>query len=297
MKTAGSQAVENPLIELESLERQTMSEPPLSSIASREAELLASLIEQFPVCFDMAHPRPLKVGIHHDLLALGFPAADAKPSGVRRVLARYCNRPRYRNAVRAGAVRVDLHGQPAGVVTEQELVQAQKEATPRAVRLAAEREARPSNDTPLPQEALVSGRLSLIVKFSELPASLPVRDGLKIGIQTEEGRVIAILAPKTWRKLQQKAHNTAAWVMALSGALERFANGEIVLKHPTVQFFEKQAPAEAPATVPEASRANSRKTPRQGADTLKPEGLDQPSAGSSRSRLRLKDRPSAKVPG
>jgi hypothetical protein len=39
-------------------------------------------------------------------------------------------------------------------------------------------------------------------------------------------------------------------VVALSGSLERFTNGDIVLKHPTVQFFEKKIKPEAPTDTP-----------------------------------------------
>ena len=91
------------------------------------------------------------------------------------------------------------------------------------------------------------GRLELTVKFSELPRPLAVRDGLKIGIQTGEGTVTAILPAKVWRKLEQAAKDYPSWVAALSGSLERFADGEIALKHPALQVFEKKARPEAAA--------------------------------------------------
>jgi|GEM_PF-3759880 len=107
----------------------------------------------FPADFDWKNPRPLKAGLHHGLIALGFPSEDAKPSEVRRVLACYCNRRRYRQAVRVGAVWVDLYSQPAEMITEQELIQAQEEATPCAERLAAERKTPGRKmDTPKPNE-------------------------------------------------------------------------------------------------------------------------------------------------
>lgn len=91
------------------------------------------------------------------------------------------------------------------------------------------------------------GRLELTVKFSELPRPLTVRDGLKIGIQTGEGIVTAILPAKAWRKPEQAAKNYPQWVAALSGSLERFADGEIALKHPALQVFEKKTRPEAAA--------------------------------------------------
>ncbi|HMQ13383.1 MAG TPA: hypothetical protein PKD21_08050, partial [Candidatus Competibacter phosphatis] len=77
--------------------------------------------------------------------------------------------------------------------------------------------------------------------------------------------VTAILPPKIWRKLEQAAKDYPQWIAALSGSLARFADGEISLKHPTVQVFERkvrpEAPAEgkppksdaAPASAPDAS--------------------------------------------
>ncbi|MEZ5601479.1 MAG: ProQ/FinO family protein [Candidatus Competibacteraceae bacterium] len=220
-----------------------------------------ALAETYPACFNSENPRPLKLGIHRDLMAAGFEKA-----AVKRTLARYCNRPRYRKALRAGAIRIDLQGQPAGVVTaaEAETARAAWKADQPAPSCPTA-SSLPANDTPLPQEALVPGRLELTVKFSELPQPLPVQGGLKIGIQTGEGIVTAILPPKMWRKLEQAAQDHSHWVAALSGSLARFADGEISLKHPTVQVFERkvrpEAPAEAkppksdapPASAPDAS--------------------------------------------
>ncbi|MCP5134144.1 MAG: hypothetical protein H6976_11280 [Gammaproteobacteria bacterium] len=106
------------------------------------------------------------------------------------------------------------------------------------------------------------GRIELTVKFSEWPSPLQVQGGMKIGIQTDAGIVTAILPLKTWRKLEQKTQGSTAWVVTLNGSLERFTNGEIVLKHPAVQFFEKkikpeaEAPADTSAEKPKAPAAS-----------------------------------------
>ena len=83
--------------------------------APASAPKILVLAETYPACFDGENPDRLKLGIHHDLMAAGFEKA-----AVKRTLARYCNRPRYRKALRAGAIRIDLQGQPAGVVTAAE---------------------------------------------------------------------------------------------------------------------------------------------------------------------------------
>ena len=89
--------------------------PPIRVFTPTSAPTLPALAETYPACFDGENPRPLKLGIHRDLMAAGFEKA-----AVKRALARYCNRPRYRKALRAGAIRIDLQGQPAGVVTAAE---------------------------------------------------------------------------------------------------------------------------------------------------------------------------------
>ena len=94
-----------------------MADPSLAVAdpAPASAPNILALAETYPACFDGENPRPLKLGIHRDLMAAGFEKA-----AVKRTLARYCNRPRYRKALRAGAIRIDLQGQPAGVVTAAE---------------------------------------------------------------------------------------------------------------------------------------------------------------------------------
>ena len=196
------------------------------------------LAEAYPACFDWENPRPLKINIHQDLMAAGHDRL-----AVKRALGRYCKVDRYWRALQTDAPRIDLQGQPAGAVTEREAADARSRIEARATARAA----LPPNATPLPKESLVPAHLILTVKFSELPQPLPVQDGIKIGVQTGEGIVTAILPPKVWRTLERATQDYPQWVAALSGTLERFADGEIALKHPAVQVFEKKAkPAAAP---------------------------------------------------
>lgn len=84
--------------------------------------LLDSWYRRYTSTFFKGHTRPLKVGIHEDLLA-----QEPWPEKlVRRALACYVHLPRYLKAVRAGAERVDLEGQPAGVVNDEEARHARK---------------------------------------------------------------------------------------------------------------------------------------------------------------------------
>jgi ProP effector len=86
--------------------------------AKKEAEAVAALrilIEQFPDCFGWNDHRPLKIGIHKDLVARGV---DRR--AMRLGLSRYCGHIGYHHALVEGATRIDLDGQPAGIVTPQE---------------------------------------------------------------------------------------------------------------------------------------------------------------------------------
>ena len=221
-----------------------VAEPGPTAAPAPELPLLP-LAELFPACFDRENPRPLKIDIHRDLMAAGHDRI-----AVKRALGRYCKADRYRKALQIGAARIDLHGQPAGAVTEREAAHARSLVEARA----AARESLPPNATPIPKEHLVPGRLELTAKFSELPKPLNVQGGVKIGVQTAEGTVTAILPTKVWRKLEQAAKDYPQWVAALSGSLARFADGEIVLQHPALQIFERKARPEAePARAAEAS--------------------------------------------
>lgn len=87
----------------------------------------------------------------------------------------------------------------------------------------------------------MSGRLEFKVKFSDLPTPLAVQGGMKIGIQAGEGIVTAILPSRLWKKLEQAAQDYPQWVAALGGSPGQFKEGEITIKYPTLQIFEKKS--------------------------------------------------------
>jgi ProP effector len=77
--------------------------------------LLNQWYERYPKAFFKGHTKPLKVGIHQELAE-----REEWPNKlIRRALANYVNLPRYIKAVRTGAERVDLDGQPAGKVDKE----------------------------------------------------------------------------------------------------------------------------------------------------------------------------------
>ena len=97
------------------------------------------LVELWLELFNREKPKPLKVGIHDDLIQdiaireLAFGAGT-----LRAAVASYVQSPRYYRALMAGGPRYDLKGQPCGEVTPQE----QKEAETRLMMLNDRRKAR-----------------------------------------------------------------------------------------------------------------------------------------------------------
>jgi sRNA-binding protein len=77
--------------------------------------VIALLVERFPAAFFGTDRKPLKIGICADLLA-ALDGAVAE-SDLKAALFAYVTSVTYLNAVRAGADRLDLAGQPAGAVT------------------------------------------------------------------------------------------------------------------------------------------------------------------------------------
>ncbi len=85
--------------------------------------LLDRLIEAFPACFNRSAPKPLKIGLDEELLALAgvHPAlADLTRTPLRQALQFYAQRPAYRRALAKGGPRYDLDGQLAGEVTPEQ---------------------------------------------------------------------------------------------------------------------------------------------------------------------------------
>jgi ProP effector len=97
----------------------------MSATTTRDAKAdaaLALLCERWPKCFFMFQGRrlPLKIGIHKDI-----PDGLIEPKILRLAFRLYVNNPGYLNAMRLGAARVDLNGEAAGTVGENDAKNAQ----------------------------------------------------------------------------------------------------------------------------------------------------------------------------
>jgi ProP effector len=76
---------------------------------------IALLCERWPKCFVMFPQRrkPLKIGIHKDI-----PADLIEPEILKRALRFYVGNVGYLSAMKPGAARIDLNGDPVGEVSE-----------------------------------------------------------------------------------------------------------------------------------------------------------------------------------
>jgi len=97
----------------------------MSATTTRDAKAdaaLALLCERWPKCFFMFPGRrlPLKIGIHEDI-----PDGLIEPKVLRLAFRLYVNNSGYLNAMRLGAARVDLNGEVAGTVDENDAKSAQ----------------------------------------------------------------------------------------------------------------------------------------------------------------------------
>jgi ProP effector len=83
------------------------------------AAVIELLAETFPRCFVVheARRRPLKIGIHQDILSRLHGAVTAAELSL--ALSIYCGNKVYKHRLRPGAVRVDLNGEQAGVVASE----------------------------------------------------------------------------------------------------------------------------------------------------------------------------------
>jgi ProP effector len=120
-----------------------------STTARRDqvAAVIELLAETWPACFSIYEKRrkPLKVGIHLDILAALDGAVT--PAKLSRALRRYGSNKCYRARLVAGAARVGLDGEPAGSVTPEQSTRQQAAPSASTIPSAPPRSSPPSRTT------------------------------------------------------------------------------------------------------------------------------------------------------
>ncbi|MEX3020807.1 RNA chaperone ProQ [Kluyvera sp. STS39-E] len=103
-------------------------------------EVIAFLAERFPQCFSAeGEARPLKVGIFQDLVARVEGELNLSKTQLRSALRLYTSSWRYLYGIKAGAVRVDLDGNPCGELDEQHVAHARQQLEEAKARVQAQR--------------------------------------------------------------------------------------------------------------------------------------------------------------
>ena len=113
----------------------------------------------FLACFSRTAPKPLKIGLGEELIALAgvHPAlADLSRTPLRRALKVYTGAPACRKAVARGGPRYDLAGQLAGAVTPEQPADAR---SPRVRQPPA-----PASKAPEPSASPATGNLPMTPK-------------------------------------------------------------------------------------------------------------------------------------
>ncbi len=103
-------------------------------------EVIAFLAERFPLCFTAeGEARPLKIGIFQDLVERVQGKENLSKTQLRSALRLYTSSWRYLYGVKVGAERVDLDGNPCGVLEEQHVEHARKQLEEAKARVQAQR--------------------------------------------------------------------------------------------------------------------------------------------------------------
>ncbi len=112
------------------------NQPKLSS----SKEVIAYLAQQFPNCFIAeGEAKPLKIGVFQDLVERVPAEMNLSKTQLRSALRVYTSSWRYLYGIKAGANRVDLDGNPCGVLEEQHVEHARQQLEEAKARVAAHR--------------------------------------------------------------------------------------------------------------------------------------------------------------
>lgn len=120
-------------------------------------EVIAFLAERFPQCFSAeGEARPLKIGIFQDLVERVGGEMNLSKTQLRAALRLYTSSWRYLYGVKAGAIRVDLDGNPCGELEEQHIAHARQQLEEAKARVQAQRAAQQAKKREAAAEAFAA---------------------------------------------------------------------------------------------------------------------------------------------
>jgi hypothetical protein len=245
--------------------------------------IIDRLCELFPTCFARTAPKPLRIGLGAEAMALAgvHPAlTDLTRTMIRRALKVYTNSFAYRRALVAGGPRYGLDGQPAGEVTpdQQAFAKTCRKKPVASIPPASDDSASSPAPKPPPIDRMallkeiialaIPGKLDVTLKINELPQAKPASAQTMLFAVQADGRMVVVeVKNKIWNTLKTAAENYPQWVAAITGKMGEGVQGGFRLEGPAVQVFEKKpkpdsaaAPAALKAPVP-ASASTPASTP------------------------------------
>ena len=105
-------------------------------------EIIAYLAEKFPRCFSIeGEAKPLKIGLFQDLSEALKDDERVSKTQLRQALRQYTSNWRYLHGCRAGTIRVDLNGNPAGELEQEHAEHAVKQLAEAKAAVAQKRAA------------------------------------------------------------------------------------------------------------------------------------------------------------
>ncbi len=141
-------------------------------------EVIAFLAERFPQCFSAeGEARPLKIGIFQDLVERVGGEMNLSKTQLRAALRLYTSSWRYLYGVKAGAIRVDLDGNPCGELEEQHIAHARQQLEEAKARVQAQRAAQQAKNAK-PLRPQVSRMKAFAVSVNRVLSSRVVKKAL-----------------------------------------------------------------------------------------------------------------------
>ncbi|MDG2951038.1 RNA chaperone ProQ [Exercitatus varius] len=132
-------------VQLSEQAAEAQNQPEVQKLSGNK-EIIAYLAEKFPLCFSVeGEAKPLKIGLFQDLAEALQDDERISKTQLRHALRQYTSNWRYLHGCRLGAERVDLQGNPAGVLEQEHADHAAQQLAEAKAKLAEKRAAEKAN--------------------------------------------------------------------------------------------------------------------------------------------------------
>lgn len=189
-------------------------------------DIIAYLAEKFPLCFSLeGEANPLKIGLFQDLAEALKDDEKVSKTQLRQALRQYTSNWRYLHGCRLGAERVDLNGNPVGVLDQEQADHAAQQLAEAkakfAEKKAAERAVNPKNNKkrPATNKPAVKGKKPFVKKSS--PKAEKIELATFDFTQAKEGVNVKV-------KVGEQAKSAVILEVVREGARVQLDNGLVI---------------------------------------------------------------------